>query len=335
MQDGRRIVSIDLLRLVAAFQMVQGHTLAALLTTSARHGPVYATWLGLRGLTAVAFLLASGLAFHAATLRDLEAHRRDRGRVQQRFARALGLIALGYLLRLPVPLVAGAWRDAFAVDVLQCVGVCLALCESLVLLAPSRRAAELACASLGLALLSASAFASHIEARGAWLPLLDYVTATGGSLFPLMPWGAHMLLGVGLAPLFLGNVTGRWRPVLFILGWLVGAAWLGRGTPSLAFDHARRLAFVLAGFSALRMLEPAARRLPSWVLRLSSSTLLIYVSHVWPLYGRRFGLSSSIGPTLPVQTAVAVAVLLMAISTASVFVYDRLTTALAPRTATG
>ena len=56
-----RVLFIDLLRVLAAFQMLQGHTIAALLAGSYRHGLLYSLWYGARGLTSIAFLFASGL----------------------------------------------------------------------------------------------------------------------------------------------------------------------------------------------------------------------------------------------------------------------------------
>jgi hypothetical protein len=92
---------------------------------------------------------------------------------------------------------------------------------------------------------------------------------------------------------------------------------------------------VLLVLWALALPEPAARRLPSWTWQLSSSTLILYVAHVWPLYGRRFGLVSLVGPTLSAPAAIAAALGLLALSVGSVFAYDRLVAGLAHRTATG
>ena len=64
----RRVVFLDLLRLVASVQMIQGHTVDGLLATELRHGWAYDAWTFLRGLTAASFLVASGLAFHSTVV---------------------------------------------------------------------------------------------------------------------------------------------------------------------------------------------------------------------------------------------------------------------------
>ncbi|HKP59763.1 MAG TPA: heparan-alpha-glucosaminide N-acetyltransferase domain-containing protein, partial [Polyangiales bacterium] len=129
-----RVVFVDLLRFVAALQMLQGHTIAALLAPAARHGPWFALWSAARGLTSVAFLFAAGLSFYLATERA-----RDPRAASRRVLRALRLIALGYLLHLPLAALftsdpasrLRALHEFAAVDVLQCIGVSLLALEAL------------------------------------------------------------------------------------------------------------------------------------------------------------------------------------------------------------
>src|SRR5262245_34139551 len=63
-----RVAFIDALRLLAAVQMVQGHTIDAVLDRAYRHGAVHALWSQARGLTSVAFLFAAGLAYARVAL---------------------------------------------------------------------------------------------------------------------------------------------------------------------------------------------------------------------------------------------------------------------------
>ena len=204
-----RVRVLDLLRLLAAFQMVQGHTIDAVLALDTRQGALYAAWVWLRGLTSVAFLFVTGVAFHLVTLRNLDGHVRDARAVGRRFRRAGFLLALGYGLHAPLAMLWGQgaqaggqahWNEAVIVDVLQCIGGSLLLLELLALGLASARAVRGVCALLALLCLLAVPLASRIDAAGPLRPLLNYVTPSGGSLFPLVPWIAHVACGVLLAP---------------------------------------------------------------------------------------------------------------------------------------
>jgi uncharacterized membrane protein len=343
MPSSSRVLVLDLLRLVAAVQMVEGHTLDAVLSTDFRQGAVHRAWLELRGLTSVAFLLAAGMAFALSTLRDLDRHRRDRDAVMARFRRAGGLVLLGYALRLPLPALFGldaepwlqAMRHALAADILQCIGVSLALVQSLVLVLPNARLVELCCGLLGASVLAASSRVVSIDARGPWLPLLDYVTPTGGSLFPLFPWAAHMLLGVAFGRVLLEGPRRALR-----LSFAAGlACLLCRGLAGVGFALASnqlgRVGWVLLGMVALSLLEPLARAWPRWLWKLSGQTLIIYACHVVLVYGQGLGLAAVVGRTLAPLPALALACAMIALSFGSALGYQRATAGLARRTTTG
>ena len=73
----KRVVFVDVLRLIALAQMVNGHTLHAVLQATERQGEFYQGYLWFRGLVSVAFMLVAGLAFHITTLARFERHRSD------------------------------------------------------------------------------------------------------------------------------------------------------------------------------------------------------------------------------------------------------------------
>ncbi|QQR88634.1 MAG: DUF1624 domain-containing protein [Myxococcales bacterium] len=133
-----RIISIDLLRLVATFQMVQGHAVDAVLAEQYRFGAVHAFWIYLRGFTAPAFLFAAGFAYYVTTLWDFEGYKSTKKRRNKRLRRSLLILALGYLMRFPIgllssdPAVRAQALDSFAlVDILQCIGVSLLILKLL------------------------------------------------------------------------------------------------------------------------------------------------------------------------------------------------------------
>jgi uncharacterized membrane protein len=338
-----RVMLLDLLRLAATFQMVQGHAIDAVLAPEFRAGAVHGAWLWLRSLTSVAFLFVAGLSFHLATLRDLPRHRRDRAAVARRFRRAVTLIALGYALHLPIAsLIAAdaptALATAAIVDVLQCIGVTLLLLEGLALILPSRQSVEIACCALGAIVLVIAPLLSSLDPRGPLLPLANYLTPRGGSLFPLFPWAAHMLLGVGLCQLLLGRADARGRGARLLMAALVlvcAALAAGGVGARLCADHLSRLGWVLAGAALFTPLEPAARAWPAWTRRLAGETLFIYAFHVLLVYGQGVGLAFTVGERLGPLHAVLIALLVLAASAACALGYQRAWAGLARRTATG
>src|SRR5688572_6443365 len=119
----KRVVFVDALRIFAAVQMIQGHTIDALLAPVYRSGAIFDGWTFSRGLTSTTFLFAAGLSFVLASAgaKDPQLARRRRVR------RGLELIVIGYLMHAPVGILFGsepsaAMAEALSVDVLQCIG---------------------------------------------------------------------------------------------------------------------------------------------------------------------------------------------------------------------
>jgi uncharacterized membrane protein len=321
-----RVVFVDLLRFVAALQMLQGHTIAALLAPTARQGAWFAVWTAARGLTSVAFLFAAGLSFYLATERggDARASRR-------RIRRALRLIALGYLLHLPLAalftadpaLRLRALREFAAVDVLQCIGVSLLLLEGL----REVRGRALICAGLGCFCLALAPLAAAMPVAGNLHPLLSYLGPRGGSLFPLSPWAAHVLFGFACGwlvrePMRLGLVS---RLVaLSALGFAIYGLCAGLGAALVIGEHVLRLSWVLLASSALCWLGARLGQPPAWLLVLARNTLLLYVFHVLLVYGQGVGLASLVGPILGPGGALLAALGVIAASAAVALTGERL-----------
>lgn len=311
-----RVRFVDLLRVVAAFQMVQGHTVDAVLATAARTGILHAAWSWTRGLTAVAFLFVAGVAFHLSTVRRFDAHRANAHALRRRLRRAAALVVLGYAVHLPVVALGGddgaaheALRRFVAVDVLQCIGVSLALLEGMVWFLPTRRAFVSACAALGVGLVLAAPVTHTLDPSGAWAPLVDYVSSRGGSIFPLLPWAGHMLLGVACgAWIDVASSHVRSRRLFGGAALLVacGLAVRHLGADELVADHLGRLGWVMCAAGVLAGVE-ARVRVPAWAGRVAARTLLVYVVHVVAVYGDGLGLANWVGPTLPPGAASLVA----------------------------
>ncbi|MDH5490518.1 MAG: DUF1624 domain-containing protein [Myxococcales bacterium] len=328
----RRALAIDLLRLIAIFQMVQGHTMDAVLAEELRSGLFFEFWSWIRGLTSVAFLFAAGLSFHLATLLRLEAHRRSPAARGRRWRRASLLILLGYLLHLPIDAreAAPAFAAFLVVDVLQCIGVLLLVLEVLALNAPSARVVVGLAAALGAALLLVSDWTEPMATPGQGGLLLNYLSHGAGSIFPIAPWGAHLMLGVALGALAFpqGGAT-RSRHTLLTLG-AAGAALLLLGLllpdllGSLACARLVPLGVVVLLTAGLVPLGARMGSLPAWISKLAAQSLSIYVFHILVAYGGVIGLSSLVGPSLSLGPALALTLALLLLSAGVGLGWDRL-----------
>lgn len=336
MNSRSRVAFVDLLRFVAALQMLQGHTVAALLAPEHRHGAWYALWSTARGLTSVAFLFAAGLSFYLATERVAPsgAARADSG-ARRRSLRALRLIGLGYLLHLPVAAAMTddpaarnrALHEFVAVDVLQCIGVSILLLELTRASLANARARAAVCLASALACLAAAPWAAQLATDGPLRPLLAYLSPRGGSLFPLTPWAAHVALGFACGAVVRADL--RWPlPWRLAALTLVGfAAWtlvVAFDAPRIVADHVSRLASVCAATFGLSVIGEHLPRVPESIAVLARNTLFLYVFHVLLVYGHGAGLSSWIGPTLGPAGALVATLGVVGASTAGALGYDRL-----------
>jgi uncharacterized membrane protein len=341
-------VFVDLLRFVAATQMLQGHTIAALLAPRYRHGALYGAWATARGLTSVAFLFAAGLSFYLATERETASAAAASGS-GRRVRRALRLIALGYLLHLPVAALTAdpaarvrALHEFAAVDVLQCIGVSVLLLEALRVLVTSVRVRVAISVALALAVFALAPAAAGLDPSGWARPILAYATPAAGSIFPLTPWSAHVFAGFACGALVRGGAASSrdasasdhgkrlWRSlgvrlaaVTALVAAFAGALeWLG--APQVLLDHASRSAGVLASGWMLWFAGERLPRVPAIVSELGQHTLILYVFHVLLVYGHGAGLAAWIGPSLPPVWAVLAAAFVIVSSAAVALGYDRL-----------
>jgi uncharacterized membrane protein len=314
-----RVVFVDLLRLLATFQMVQGHSIDAVLATGLRSGEVFGAWTWVRGLTSVAFLFAAGVSFHLSTLRRFEAHRASPKAIRRRVRRALLIVFIGYLLHNPFgALVTGAWGEALAhaaiVDVLQCIGVSLLILAGLALALPSARAVVIVSSVLGVMCVALWPLTESTTPAGATAFVTNYFTHRGGSIFPLLPWAGYLFAGVVAGAVSCPNgvleSSGLKRLFLLSVALLVVAVglrylWHGAANPQPGL---LKLAVVSLGSTALAAVSIGEKRLPEWLTILAGETLVIYVVHVALLYGDGYGLADVIGPTLAPAASMAVAV---------------------------
>ncbi|HEX4355464.1 MAG TPA: heparan-alpha-glucosaminide N-acetyltransferase domain-containing protein, partial [Polyangiales bacterium] len=316
-----RVVFVDRLRFIAAFQMLQGHTVSALLAPSYRVGDLYAVWSAARGLTSVAFLFTAGLSFGLASGRPFASATARSSARRARVLRALRLIALGYVLHAPLQLLwdpsnaRAAFERFVAVDVLQCIGVSLLALEALAFALRSSRSFSFAAAAVGGTLLALAPL-SH----GAGLPhgIADYLSSDDGSLFPLLPWSAHVFIGAACAAFVRVNARTSLKLMAAAFALLALRAFVHE---ALVVDQLDRLACVMVASAALAL---STKRPPAWLETLAGQTLFLYVFHVLLVYGDGIGLVERIGPRLAPPAAIAVAGAVVIVSFALAQLYRRI-----------
>jgi len=325
-----RLVFLDVLRLVAAVQMVQGHSVAAVLAPAYRHGLAYAVWTFARGLTSVLFLTSAGLAFVLAEGRASEPRARRR-----RALRALRLVAIGYAMHAPLGLLVGlplarTLASALVVDVLQCIGVSLLLLELLSAAAHDRQLRALLALGLAALCFGAAPLLAGQRFEGASLLLGNYVNTRHGSLFPLLPWAGYVFAGFGLGSLFLAQrVRLPWLLLASGLATLVVGLALLRIEPVLPLGvspgyAAVKLGCVLTLAGALARTLRGVERLPRLLALLASETLFLYVSHVVLLYADGLGLAWQLGERHGPMFGVALALVLLVACGAAALGFRRL-----------
>jgi uncharacterized membrane protein len=318
----KRVLAVDLLRLLALFQMVNGHTLDAVLDESARGGALYDRYLWVRGLVSVAFLVVSGLAFHLAVLARFERAQEERGR---RVVRALFIAGIGWFLNAPsiaIPALAtsATTADLLRFDVLQCIGLSLLALEALTAVFSTRRSVALAAGVLAALIVALAPLGDAYAGGDGPMFLRAMLGRSSGSPFPLVPWSAYIFAGTALGALAYpeGNRTNQLRAALAIGAAAILVLGVSRlvalvpisidvpGSSRSAF-WLERLGAVLALLAVLAAALSRVTRLPRLLEVLSGETLALYVFHILVLFGTPIGPALIFGKTLPLEHALLIA----------------------------
>jgi uncharacterized membrane protein len=331
----RRVIFIDLARALAVVFMLYGHAVSALLDPRYRSGTWFDVWTFQRGLTSSLFLILSGFAFSIATARHWTLHTTVSPAIVKRARRFALFIALGYALHFPVArlselssIPSDRWRAFLAVDVLQLIGVTFVAVQLLVMLTRSRRVFMVSSFVLALILVALTPAAYDFDwGRLVPLWLASYLGPASGSLFPLLPWAAYVLVGVGLGQIYARwGVADLWRyanvalvlPALALLvtGFALDAAHVfGRGEWS--FVPPQFLVRTGSCFLVMGVMAHASARLtglPHVFGAVAQETLLIYFVHLCIVYGSvwNVGLVQRYGETLGPARMVTVVLMLLA-----------------------
>ena len=332
-----RLVAVDMVRVFAMVLMVQGHTLDVLLTPASQFTPWYNFWLFCRGFTAPMFMTLSGFSFALATLRRWEVHLQFGPAVAKRLRRFAFFVLLGYSMRIPVRSLrdlrwAGpdAWHGFLQVDVLQTIGFTLIALQLLVLVVrtPRRLAAVTGILALGVAFTAPLAWHSPFV-NSLPLAVKSALIGTTGSLFPLFPWSAYILLGAtcGIGYVEIGQSTPSLLRKAIPFGLLLLVCGIGLERVSLhIYGQANfwtttphlfitRIGFVTAALGLAtfveRLLPVSLRTMRS----LAEESLLVYFVHVVLLYGSCWnpGVKQYIGGTMAFAHAYLLVIVLVSV----------------------
>lgn len=289
----KRYVFLDVLRIIAIVEMIHGHTLDALLSPALRSTGFFVWWTNVRGYTAPLFLFAAGFALAIATLpRHLEYMHFTRS-LRRRMKRIFFVILIGYLMYLPYfslwktiqTIGSPGWQSLLSVDILRCIGVSLLILQMWYLLRfpDAVTIVFFSCMTLLLPVLTPLLEQSSIIAG---LPdvLRYYFT---GSRFPLFFYSSYLFLGFITGYAFLrARASWIWRVTgaglaFIIIAYLLrqaGVLW----SLSVFLDKGGILLLLTA---ACERAESVWRRLPAAVRILGQESFIVYVIHVFILYG--------------------------------------------------
>lgn len=325
-----RLLYLDWLRGVAGIIMLQGHVFQSFLKPDLRGGAPYMLSQFLGGMPPAIFLFLTGITL-AFLMYSLERKGLSRSRrITGTLRRAGYLLGIAFLFRLqlwafslPAP-----WTNLLKVDILNCMGVTIALMSVMVLFTTAQRARI--CAVLGLAIAAVSPLVSQINWSGVPWIVKAYL-APDYNYFSLFPWAAYLAFGMSagsLLRLLKPEHLERAMQWLVLLG--LAVILTARYFANLPFSIYPKSEFWLDSpaqvfiklgvtlvFLAFAYLWTQYAAAPgwSWVRQFGTTSLLVYWVHIELVYGRWLPFCKenlNVGQTTMAAAAVIVLMLLLA-----------------------
>lgn len=299
-----RLAFLDWTRGLAAVVMLQGHVFHSFTRPEDRDSGPYVMSQFVGGVAPATFLFLTGITF--AFLMESRERRglSLRGRWLAAMRRSGFLFMLAVLFRLQLWSFAwptGAWTDLLKVDILNCMGLAMAVFSPLALLNSERRAKFAALAGLVIAFLAPvvsnadwSAFPEWLSRY--WIPNFNY--------FAFFPWAAFIAFGVS-AGTMLKLVTAADRGKLMqwgaILGfWLLMGAKFASDLPYTMYPKSEfwldspwlvfsKLSGILVILAVAYLWAEVRKPGWSWMEQFGTTSLLVYWVHIELVYGRWLG----------------------------------------------
>jgi uncharacterized membrane protein len=299
-----RLPWLDWTRGLATVIMLQGHCFHSFTRPDLREGAPYILSQFVGGMPPALFLFLTGVTL--AFLMD-SSERKNLApwqRISAVLRRAGYLFALAFAFRIQMwifALPANPITDIFKVDILNCMGLAIALMATLSVFSTFDRIRL--SAGLGLAIAAAAPLVSALDWSAAPSLLKGYL-APDPNGFPLFPWGAFLAFGLSFGSIlrtaprerterlmewtalagFTLVVGGRYFANLPYSLYPGSQFWLD--SPALTFIKLGVILLMLA--FAWLWTSYVVRDSWSWVRQLGTTSLIVYWVHTELVYGRWF-----------------------------------------------
>ena len=282
-----RLTFLDWLRGVAGIVMLQGHVFQSFLKPDLRGGAAYMFSQFFGGMPPAIFLFLTGvtLAFLMHSFERKGVSGRDRITGTLRRAGYLFGVAMVFRLQLWLFSWPSPWTNLLKVDILNCMGVGIALMSVMALFSTAQRVRI--CAVLGLLIAGLSPLISQLDWSGAPWILKAYIVPDY-NFFSFFPWAAYLAFGMSAGSLIRllkheqYDLAMQWAALL-------GVAMI------LTARYFANLPFSIYPKSDFWLDSPA-----QVLIKLGVTLLILAVAYVWTQYGaapgwswvRQFGTTS-------------------------------------------
>ena len=331
-----RLQFLDWLRGFGAVIMLQGHTYHSLLRDDLRKSSTFILSDFLGGMPSAVFLFLSGVTL--AFLMDSHERKNSpaRTRVLASLRRAGYILALAFLVRFQLWLFGWpgtAWTDLLRVDVLNCMGLALAVMSVMAVFRTADRVRL--CAILGVAIAAASPLVSQLDWSRMPAVVTSYIAPDYVS-FGFFPWAAFVAFGLSVGSLI--RVVTR-EELERAMQWaaLAGCALIvgSQQLANLPSPYAKSefwlnsllmtlikvgVILLLMAFAFLWTKHTADRW--SWVRQLGTTSLLVYWVHIELLYGRWLSSWHS-GLTIEECTVIAIIVIVSMVLLSAIWTHHK------------
>lgn len=318
--SSNRIPSLDLARVIAMLFMVQGHAINAVgdpTIIDVTQLP-WSIWHLFRGFTAPMFLLVSG-AVQVFANKRLEDGSISNKTLWKRVRIALILMFIGYTLGLPVShfyelqnVNHDQWLSFWAVNILQTIGVSLIVVILLFYFTRNSKQLGIISFILSITIIMTTPIVHSFDWFYFTTPAIaSYFSHSANSIFSLFPFTGYMLLGVSIGSLLSFFYPEQRTQYLIKYGFIFGVvlfvaslpynkfSWeidsfssfvkylnsYERVSPGISFQ---RLGFVFIEISLIALIYKYTARFRGIYVLLGKRAILIYVIHLFIIYGTPF-----------------------------------------------
>lgn len=299
-----RLGFLDWTRGLAAAIMLQGHVFHSFIAKDLREGSTYILSQFIGGLPPAFFLFLTGVTL--GFLMDSLTRKEPSffGRLSATLGRARFLIGIALLFRLQLWLFAyplSPWTDLLKVDVLNCMGLTVAVLSLMVAFDTRERVTY--AAVIGLVIACASPLISAVD-WPLYPELVKNYLAPNANFFSFFPWASFLAFGLSAGSILRLTEAGEYDRLLqwsaIFGGALILAAnffsnipyslyaksdfWLD--SPGLVFV---KTGVILITLGVAHVWMTFHRGQWSWIATLGQNSLIVYWVHIELVYGRWFG----------------------------------------------